>query len=386
MARDQKRMTTTGHRRGECAPVDLESFAERSAQQSGQQFLNSSDPRLTRQSAFGKTAGGEASASLPVGQCSFTGKPEASDGGAAVRPTAGKDTKLFRGLGQSPIDAEGGVPSSLVSLENNCNSEGQGTTAAQQEAADRKRAAVKRWKRRVAGRRDDGRPCLCGAYTLEGVSLIDGRRRYSRVDCKTWGCPRCGQRRAKHYRRAIRDAAVSNGLSRFLTLTLDPKKVEGDPIKYLRETFSKFRVYLGRRFKRAPKYIAVVELHKNGMPHLHVLIDRYIEQAWIKNAWQSIGGGCMVDIRYTDVHRIAHYVAKYLTKEMLLSAPAGTRRITCSQQIRLNAKPEKTATWSLLRTNVQNLYEFLKAYADAPTYDEEGVLTCFIVRASGGAS
>jgi hypothetical protein len=68
-------------------------------------------------------------------------------------------------------------------------------------------------------------------------------------------------------------------LQRFVTLTLNPEKIEGDSVIYLRETFNKLRTYLRRKYGSAPKYIAVLEFHENGKPHLHVLIDRFIEQA-----------------------------------------------------------------------------------------------------------
>jgi len=86
--------------------------------------------------------------------------------------------------------------------------------------------------------------------------------------------------------------------------------------------FNKFRVSLLRKFKCTVNYIAILEFHKSGIPHLHVLIDRFIAQRWISEAWSALGGGGIVDIRFVDVHRISHYLAKYLTKELLMSAAA----------------------------------------------------------------
>jgi hypothetical protein len=36
----------------------------------------------------------------------------------------------------------------------------------------------------------------------------------------------------------------------------------------------------------------------------------------------------MVDIKLVDVHRVSHYLSKYLTKDLLLSAPSRCRRVT----------------------------------------------------------
>jgi hypothetical protein len=133
-----------------------------------------------------------------------------------------------------------------------------------------------------------------------------------------------------------------------MTLTLDPKlvKVE-DSVSYLRNCFSKFRVSLLRRFGRAISFIAIVELQKSGMAHLHVLIGVYIEQRWLSEAWQSVGGGRIVDIRYRDIHRIGAYLSKYLTKDLLLMVPANKKRISTSRDIRLLEKRDPSGwRWS----------------------------------------
>jgi hypothetical protein len=168
-------------------------------------------------------------------------------------------------------------------------------------------------------------------------------------------------------------------LQRFITLTLDPEKIEGDPVVYLRNTFNKFRTYLRRKYGSAPKYIAVLEFHENGKPHLHILVDRFIEQAWLSIAWQAVGGGRIVDIRFVDIHRVSHYLAKYLTVDLLLSAPTGVRRVTCSRGIVLLEKSAATHSWRLLRTPIAYLYSRLYALVVQLQYDEDGLLTSFVV-------
>ena len=69
-------------------------------------------------------------------------------------------------------------------------------------------------------------------------------------------------------------------LRRFVTLTLDPKRIEGDPVRYLNAVFAKLRVYLHRNYGVAPQYIRILEFQKNGNPHLHILIDRYIAREY----------------------------------------------------------------------------------------------------------
>jgi len=220
----------------------------------------------------------------------------------------------------------------------------------------------------------------CGCFTLVGQSLTANETQYQRLNCKTWICPYCGRRKAKRYKYAIRAAAEQLKLQRFITLTLDPDRIEGDPVVYLRDSFNKLRTYLRRKFGHAPKYIAVLEFHKNGKPHLHVLIDRFVEQAWLSAAWSAVGGGRIVDIRFVDLHRVSRYLAKYLTVDLFLSAPKGVRRVTCSRGIVLLEKRGKNHTWILLRASIFYLFSRLFTVAVQLQYDEENVLASFIVR------
>lgn len=162
------------------------------------------------------------------------------------------------------------------------------------------------------------------------------------------------------YRAAIGERAREHGLSRFLTLTLNPKSFprgmsyeefaalpDDDPQKqklkrkatgYLNRCFSKFRVYLGREYEKAIVYVQVLECHKSGMPHFHLLIDRYIPIVWIRNCWQRLGGGHQVRIESIPVRNGAAYISKYLAKQLQSSAPRGMRRITTSRHIKLFPK------------------------------------------------
>ncbi len=140
----------------------------------------------------------------------------------------------------------------------------------------------------------------------------------------------------------------------FLTLTLDPKKLEHPKfaVPHLRLCFNKFREYLKRKYGAAPSYICVLEFTAAGVPHLHVLFDRYIPQEWISDVWDSLGGGRIVFVKRVTVQKISRYLSKYLTKELLLSAPKGTRRITTARSIKLFPKFNSGIAWELLKSSV----------------------------------
>jgi hypothetical protein len=160
----------------------------------------------------------------------------------------------------------------------------------------------------------------------------------------------CGPRRAVQLRKAIEQAVRELELTRFLTLTLDPKNIplgENDLVYYIRgKVWAKFRTYLKRELPKPLLYIAILEFTKAGLPHLHILVNQFISQKWISHSWDALGGGRVVDIRLVDgPHRVARYLAKYLSKRVILSAPRGVRRWTCSRKIHLFATRESTGEW-----------------------------------------
>jgi hypothetical protein len=222
-----------------------------------------------------------------------------------------------------------------------------------------------------------GRCKYCGARTLRGFMLDGKSEKLLRLNCKTWACAYCGPRKAWRYKQAIRAVAERVSLTRFLTLTLDPSKIEGDTVRYLRRVFNKFRVSLLRKFKCTVNYIAILEFHKSGIPHLHVLIDRYIVQRWISVAWSAVGGGGIVDIRYVDVHHISHYLAKYLTKELLMSAPLRSRRVTTSRSIHLLEKTASDTTWVMDGRSIFHLFSIFGSVAQDVQVDCDGFLFSF---------
>jgi hypothetical protein len=160
-------------------------------------------------------------------------------------------------------------------------------------------------------------------------------------------------------------------------LTLDPSQIHGDSVRYLRKVFNKFRLYLRRRFGILVKYIAVLEFHKSGIAHLHLLVDRYIPWEWIKQSWSALGGGQVVFIKYVDVHRISRYLSKYLSKELLLSAPKRSRRVTTSRSLHLVAKKDADGSWALFKVSIFCFFSRHCSVAQDICLDEDGFLESF---------
>jgi hypothetical protein len=280
-------------------------------------------------------------------------------------------------------------PISDISQDKSGRGSGGGTPGAASEASGVLRSEATQWSSsldEIQSNRNTDFPSSfkslrrgkhCGAWTVWGTTPDGLRRIFHRVNCKTWGCCYCGPRKAKRYRYLICQVAEREQLTRFLTLTLDPSLIEGDSVRYLRRVFDKFRIYLRRRFGNPVKYIAVLEFHKSRIAHLHLLVDRFIPWEWIKDSWSALGGGTVVDVRFVDVHRISRYLSKYLTKELLQSAPARSRRVTTSRLIRLVEKKKDQAVWILLKLSIFFLYSRHWRDAQEVSLDEEGMLQSF---------
>jgi len=228
-----------------------------------------------------------------------------------------------------------------------------------------------------------GRGKHCGRFTIRGHAPNSPETRFHRVNCKCWYCRYCAPRKAKRLKYAIRETAEAKQLRRFLTLTLDPAKIAGDPVRYLNAVFAKLRVYLQRKYGVAPQYIRILEFQKNGNPHFHILIDRYIAREWIQAAWVAVGGGWMVDIRYVDVHRVSRYLSKYLTKEMLMSAPLRCRRVTTSRSITLFGRTPTESKWTLIKVAISRLFEVYATHVSSFSFDDDQLLESFTATLNG---
>jgi hypothetical protein len=280
-------------------------------------------------------------------------------------------------------DADGSNSSWREALERSQGKSGGARAELRSEAKQRTSLDSKETNRYTHGLAElnkQGRKRYCGTKTLKGNAADSTVSRFIRLDCKTWGCAHCGPKRAKRYKAAIRAVAEREQLNKFLTLTLDPAKIKGSPVRYLRRVFNKFRVYLLRKYGKSIKYIAVLEFQKNGNPHLHVLVDRFIRQRWISAVWSALGGGKIVDIKFVDVHRVSRYLSKYLTKELLLSAPPRSRRVTSSRGIHLLEKRVSEISWRLLQLSIFHLFSIHQSVAQHVVCDETGLLFQFSVQ------
>jgi hypothetical protein len=201
----------------------------------------------------------------------------------------------------------------------------------------------------------------CGNFTVFGpIKGRLGKVGYKCLFCGSYRCNGCRPGKLKRVRARLAEIAEQHKLRRFATLTLDPSQIPASQRsdRYIRECWRKMRVVLARRYGATLHFVAVLEFQKSGMAHLHVLFGVYIPQAWLSEAWHSIGGGRIVDIRHVDVQHVAGYLAKYLTGEKvehtLSILPPRGRIFTTSRSITLWGKKQETG-WMLCRKSLWRL-------------------------------
>jgi hypothetical protein len=221
----------------------------------------------------------------------------------------------------------------------------------------------------------------CGKYTL--IGSVNQNYPHHRFRCKSYACGWCGPRKIRQLRRRIVHHALMHGLQRFLTLTLDPKKLNPgwdteQEITYLFAAWRKMRVYLQRKLGKSLVFIAVLELQGNGHPHLHLLVGSYLPKGWISASWQALGGGWATRIVFADVHRVAAYLSKYLTDDSLHDLPPGTRRCSTSRGLALFERKKGNGTWILLREPIEYWRDHAAGVSAEQFETEDGRLISFV--------
>lgn len=138
--------------------------------------------------------------------------------------------------------------------------------------------------------------------------------------CNTWGCEHCGEIKKK---RLLDDVSYGGGIIqtngkrwRFLTLTLSPQADQDQLSKY----WNRFRATI-RKHGYRPDFFKVTEFTEAGVRHLHVIISVFIPWNLIKSAWYLATDktSYIVFIKKSQVKSAAGYMAKYMTKQSVLS-------------------------------------------------------------------
>lgn len=113
--------------------------------------------------------------------------------------------------------------------------------------------------------------------------------------CHRWDCPACSRARLAK----ARAQAAAGKPERIITLTTRPREGLSTEaaVKWIRERWQRLLRRLRRNYPRL-EYMAFLELHKSGWPHLHVLTRGcYIPQRVLSAWWRDLTGSFKVHIQ-----------------------------------------------------------------------------------------
>jgi len=134
-----------------------------------------------------------------------------------------------------------------------------------------------------------------------------------RVPCNSWACPKCAKVKAEALARKV-EVNFKGERLRFLTLTIRPQASLPGAIIGINTAWNRLRLKITRKYGKI-KYFKVIEPQRNTkMPHFHVLINRYVDKAWLGTVLESCGFGPICDIKLVRNEKIMSYVLKYVRK------------------------------------------------------------------------
>jgi hypothetical protein len=156
--------------------------------------------------------------------------------------------------------------------------------------------------------------CRCG----EGIIATSGERvsRAITQKCRAWTCDECAPRR----RSQLIALGCAGDPTRFLTFTVIHTP-GGNPLVGAKLLTASFRIFLKLLKRKYPgqrlEYLAVMEAHKSGWPHLHVIArGPWIDIEWMREQWKRLTGAHRIGLEKPKTKRgVAAYVGKYVGKE-----------------------------------------------------------------------
>lgn len=164
--------------------------------------------------------------------------------------------------------------------------------------------------------------------------------------CRKWSCPHCSTIKLQHAQAQARAGHPERHI--VLTLSKDSPADQAEAVAYINRCFGRLVAAIRKEFG-AFEYMRVLELHKSGRPHLHILSrGTYIPWKWLSRTWQRLSGAWMTHIHHIDrtsnaVNELTKYLAK--TAVQLQGLTHKTNIITTSKHWRIDP-PTKDSAYS----------------------------------------
>lgn len=146
----------------------------------------------------------------------------------------------------------------------------------------------------------------------------------------------------------------------FLTLTLDPDKVDRFDYPLVTKKLRKWFNHIKDRYAPKLMYVVVPEKHKDGAWHFHAIVANTGKLEFVDSKRRKKGEviynlkqyslGFSTATKVKDTYRVSSYITKYITKDICRDLP-GRQRYFASQNI-----PKPTSTFYQLNYGRQGEY------------------------------
>ena len=160
--------------------------------------------------------------------------------------------------------------------------------------------------------------------------------------CKSWRCYCCAHRMRMNLIESLEQLVAERPeMRRLLTITISPEtapRSKEAQHAYITDRWNVLRTEINDRYPGLSYVWVRHEGDQHGRPHLHLLVDRYLDQGMLSDLTERVGLGPVVDIRRVNARNAAHYLTSYLGKGALADLPEGLRRYGSSADVDLDVR------------------------------------------------
>lgn len=209
------------------------------------------------------------------------------------------------------------------------------------------------------------------------------------LKCKSYSCAYCGEIKRNRLAYYLNSYLNNFQIIRFWTLTIRSTAFEynANKIKLASEIFRRFTNNVRRnnalgKNEQQFQYVKVLEFHKSGSPHFHVIVDRFLPVNILRALWQKAindvlgksGWNGNVHVKANLTKKSAsNYIAKYVVKTAKELKPRQKARLwSKSNKIAIFPKKEPSKEWVLI--SFGSVFEALILNHNSITSQEADIL------------
>lgn len=212
---------------------------------------------------------------------------------------------------------------------------------------------------------------ICGSYHIHLIKTPDETTNVQShiivpVHCKSWDCPTCRPIKARWLRDQMSEYFKDDSIY-LLTLTYFQSSSKESVWKNLGKTWNRLITYIHKNHKKL-KFIRIVEPHKSGYPHLHVIVDQYIDVSTDLKLLTNQGFGWNMSLTKISIDAAKCYVTKYLTKMEYTEEANKLRKLSkariCSSSKGIHLSPTSSKLWHIVseKINTSEIKTYIKMY------------------------